>query len=103
MAELYARREGQRAGSSVEGVRTQEAEGARGNGRRWGLARLVVLCLAIALLSTMSSAAAAPTVATMPARVPVRVCAEDRDWYRPEPREMARTVWRDSRYINVSI
>lgn len=44
--------------------------------------------------------AAAPPATAAP--VPVRVCAEDRDWLRPSREEMARTVWRDNRYADAA-
>jgi hypothetical protein len=47
----------------------------------------------VALAGT-SAAAAAP--------VPVEVCAESREWRRPGPDEMARTVWRDNRYADAA-
>lgn len=31
--------------------------------------------------------------------VPVQACADDRAWQRPTPEEMARTVWRDNRFV----
>jgi hypothetical protein len=59
---------------------------------------LIGLGLAAALLLTV----ALPTPPVAAAPVPVRVCAEDRTWRRPGPDEMARTVWRDNRYVDAA-
>ncbi len=34
------------------------------------------------------------------AAVPVRICDQNQGWHRPDPETMARTVWRDSRYVD---
>jgi hypothetical protein len=66
------------------------------NARRLICQRSVVvlssLCCALMLAVPSNMTAGAETV-------PVQVCAEDRVWQRPPPEEMARTVWRDNRYV----
>jgi hypothetical protein len=41
---------------------------------------------------------ATATAATLQGPVPVHVLSEDRAWYRPDPLQMAQTVWQDKRY-----
>jgi hypothetical protein len=53
---------------------------------------LASLCCALLLVAFPNATARADTV-------PVLVCTEDRAWQRPTPEEMARTVWRDNRYV----
>lgn len=56
-------------------------------------------------LRALSSAWCALLLATFPTATAsadmgqVQVCAEDRNWQRPAPEGMARTVWRDNRYV----
>jgi hypothetical protein len=55
--------------------------------------------LGFGLLAAVLVALAGPSAAAA-APVPVEVCAESREWRRPGPDEMARTVWRDNRYAD---
>lgn len=48
------------------------------------------------LLLWWASAFAQPAEAA----VPVRICDQNQGWHRPDPQTMARTVWRDSRYVD---
>jgi hypothetical protein len=59
-------------------------------------------CVVLLVLPAALAAAPPAQARSGAAPVPVQVCNQSQDWRRPGPEDMARTVWRDGRYVNFS-
>jgi hypothetical protein len=57
-------------------------------------------CVVLLVLPAALAAAPPAQARSGAAPVPVQVCNQSQDWRRPGPEDMARTVWRDGRYVD---